>query len=77
MQIIDWKVKVEFPRQCVEVQTGSGDIPYEETSTTYSAEFARMYPGDRKEGIVHIAYHIDESNYGIIKATEPTVKLRL
>lgn len=47
VQVNDWRVRVEFPRQFLEVTPGVGDYVYEENSTTYSSNFARLYPGER------------------------------
>jgi hypothetical protein len=62
VQVTDWRIRVEFPRQFLDVSPGRGDYVYEETSGNYAptSNYARLYPGDRLTSIVNLSYHVDE-----------------
>ena len=79
VQVNDWKVRVEFPRQFLDGKSasGRGDFVYDENSTTYSTNLPRLYPGDRLSSIVNLSYHVDESNWDSISDQSPIVKVSL
>lgn len=77
VQVNDWKVRLDFPRQFLDgvSASGRGDFAYEENSTTYSTNAARLYPGDRLPSIVNLSYHVDESNWDSISDQSPIVRV--
>jgi hypothetical protein len=78
VQVTDWKLRVEFPREFLNDSGGRGDHVEEESDTLHSPTFSRLYPGQRRDSIISLDYYVDDSNWpGHGSGPEPHIKIIL
>ena len=78
VQVKDWRVKVEIPKEFVRVRQGLNDVAViEEDSSALPPADAKIYPGEKRTNVVTVAYFVDDANYDLIDAEDSVVKVTL